>query len=157
TADGILEVTIQDLGGDPYWVLNGLDISSGMLPAPAPQLAVGGAVTGQPDVVGLTEEQLQGIVQAAIARWAAAGLDGSRLATLQQVQFQIADLGGSGALGLTGLGSRLVTLDATAAGHGWFVDATPLDDSEFALAGGLEGRALAGSGAEGRMDLLTVV
>src|SRR5262249_11124810 len=33
----------------------------------------------------------------------------------------------------------------------------PLDDSEFALAGGLEGRALAGSGAEGRMDLLTVV
>src|SRR5204863_8404462 len=63
----------------------------------------------------------------------------------------------SGALGLTGLGGMVVTLDATAAGHGWFVDPTPGDDSEFALAGGVEGRAPAGSAAAGRMDLLTVV
>jgi hypothetical protein len=55
------------------------------------------------------------------------------------VQYQIGTLGGS-ALGLTVLGAPLVTLDATAAGYGWFVDANPVD-----------------SPALGRMDLLTVV
>jgi hypothetical protein len=156
-ADGILDVTIQDLGGDPYWVINGLDIWTTTDPGQAPQLAVGGAVTGRPDVAALTADQLQSIVNAAIARWAAAGLDAGRLATLQQVQFQIGNFGGSGVLGMTALGGRVVTLDATAAGHGWFIDPTPGDDSEFALAGGVEGRALAGSAASGRMDLLTVV
>jgi hypothetical protein len=42
-----------------------------------------------------------------------------------------------------------VTIDPTAAGYGWFVDATPAADSEFL--------ATPGSPAYGRMDLLTVV
>jgi hypothetical protein len=47
----------------------------------------------------------------------------------------------------------IIELDSDAAGHGWFVDPTPGDDVEF----GPDGRALAGSGAAGTMDLLTVV
>jgi hypothetical protein len=46
-----------------------------------------------------------------------------------------------------------IDLDRDAAGHGWFVDPTPGDDSEFDA----DGQALAGSDAEGDIDLLTVV
>jgi len=58
------------------------------------------------------------------------------------VEFQVGDLSGQ-ILGLTGNGT--VFIDADAAGYGWFVDPTPLDDSEFT-----------GGTAEG-MDLLTAV
>ena len=64
-------------------------------------------------------------------------------------------------LGLVFLASyslRAITIDATAAGYGWFVDTTPDDASEFE-ASDTEGvlRAAKGSLAEGKMDLLTVV
>ena len=36
---GHARVTIQDLGGDPYWVVNGLDIWTTTDPGQAPQLA----------------------------------------------------------------------------------------------------------------------
>jgi hypothetical protein len=48
---------------------------------------------------------------------------------------------------------NVIELDIDAAGHGWFVDPTPGDDSEFAA----DGRALAGAGAEGDIDLLTAI
>src|SRR5262245_54146298 len=51
-----------------------------------------------------------------------------------------------------------VVLSPTAAGHGWFIDPTPEDDSEFATP--LTATALAartGSDAYGRYDLLTVL
>lgn len=49
-------------------------------------------------------------------------------------------------------------LDRDAAGHGWFVDGTPAENEEFRRQRGQEGLAArAGSLAEGRMDLLTVV
>ena len=73
------------------------------------------------------------------------------------MQYQIATLSG-GELGMTGLDSTVVTLDATAAGYGWFVDPTPADNSEFTVRiGASEEDALPGSPAYGRMDLLTVV
>ena len=31
-ADGLLDVTIQDLGGDPYWVINGIDVCGRVSP-----------------------------------------------------------------------------------------------------------------------------
>ena len=45
--------------------------------------------------------------------------------------------------------TQFIWLDVNAAGHGWFVDPTPADDSEF-------GATLADSPAAGRADLLTV-
>ena len=47
-------------------------------------------------------------------------------------------------------------IDVNAAGYGWFVDGTPLDDAEFDLLIG-ELTASQESVAMGRMDLLTVV
>ena len=52
----------------------------------------------------------------------------------------------------------VITLDLDAAGHGWFVDQTPLVTEEFAATGDPHVFvADAGSDAEGRIDLLTVL
>ncbi|HRD93662.1 MAG TPA: tandem-95 repeat protein, partial [Accumulibacter sp.] len=51
-----------------------------------------------------------------------------------------------------------ITLSPTAAGHGWFIDPTPSDNSEFLpTSNPLEWIARPGGGAEGRMDLRTVL
>jgi hypothetical protein len=51
-----------------------------------------------------------------------------------------------------------VTFSADAAGRGWFVDATPGQDEEFAPGGpGSPLVALPGSAAAGKEDLLTAV
>jgi hypothetical protein len=107
---------------------------------------LGGAVVGDAEAGGLTREMLAPIAAEAIARWAAAGIDPGALATLRQIDFRIADLDGS-ALGLASQG--VIWIDRVAAGYGWFVDATPTDDSEF---GSTESDP-----ARGRIDLLTVV
>jgi Matrixin len=51
-----------------------------------------------------------------------------------------------------------ITLDLDAAGHGWFIDATPFDNSEF-LPTSNPGEWIAkpGSAAEGKMDMLSVL
>jgi hypothetical protein len=64
------------------------------------------------------------------------------------------------AFGLAPTGrTRTITrlLDRTAAGHGWFVDPTPLQDEEFR--GGADGPLTAAptGPAAGKMDLLTAV
>jgi hypothetical protein len=118
-----------------------------------PQLAAGGGVTGA--VPALTEAELAPVVQEAVALWAASGLSAAQVTELQAVQYQIAALGG-GALGLTVLGMPVVTLDATAAGYGWYVD--PGFGSVFGNAVTSQDlQAAPGSPAFGRMDLLTVV
>jgi CSLREA domain-containing protein len=63
------------------------------------------------------------------------------------VEIAIADLPGA-TLGLATHNS--ITIDTNAAGHGWFIDNTPLDDSEFDA-------SLTDSVAPRGMDLLTVV
>lgn len=47
---------------------------------------------------------------------------------------------------------RSVLLDANAAGYGWYIDPTPLDDREF-----ISGVRLSAADAGLRMDLLTAV
>jgi hypothetical protein len=66
------------------------------------------------------------------------------------VGIAVSDLPG---LVLARYNGNVIELDRDAAGHGWFVDPTPGDDSEF----GVDGKALAGSGAEGDIDLLTAI
>jgi hypothetical protein len=105
----------------------------------------------------LTAAELAPVAQEAVARWAAAGLDAAGLGKLNAVEYQIVALGG-GVLGLASVGGQVVSLDATAAGYGWFVDPISPDDTEFGtrIAAG-EFQASPGSQAFGRMDLLTVV
>ena len=102
----------------------------------------------------LTEDQVLALIDAAAARWGELGADEIALGDLEGVEFRVDDLP-TGVLGL--VQGRVVTLDATAAGLGWFVDATPGDDAEFP---GLEDGALvadADSPAAGRVDLLTAL
>jgi hypothetical protein len=91
----------------------------------------------------------------AIARWAATGLTAARLQLLRSVSITMTDLPAD-VLGQT-IGKRIY-LDATAAGHGWYVDATPKSSSEFDSPLSLtERKALGASEAAGKMDLLTVL
>jgi hypothetical protein len=116
-----------------------------------PELAAdgeGAGPLGQP----LDETELSGIRQAALARLTGAGINPGSLATLATVQLQVAALP-PGYLGLAYPASDRIVLDASAAGHGWFVDPTPLTDEEFAA----DGSALVSGPASGRIDLLTVV
>ena len=59
----------------------------------------------------------------------------------------------------TGTGNTAtITLDTNAAGHGWFIDATPGDNSEYlATSDANVWIAKAGSTAEGKMDMLSVL
>jgi hypothetical protein len=55
------------------------------------QLVAGVPNPGGGKVAPLTPEEIQPIVQEAIARWAAAGIDPARLSTLSHVTFGISD------------------------------------------------------------------
>ncbi len=120
-----------------------------------PLLAAQGEGPGAPEGTSLTAAQLDAAAAQAIERWVASGLSEAESAKLKAVTFTVADLE-AGRLGETD--GLTIVLDRDAAGWGWFADATPTDDAEFA-AGVVrtEQRAGAGSRAHSRMDLLTVV
>jgi hypothetical protein len=85
---------------------------------------------------------------AAVQRWSEL-LAGADPIMLEGVNIRITDLSGD-LLGLT-VGDTIY-IDSDAAGHGWFVDETPLDDAEFS-----NGTATLASTAHDRMDLLSVL
>ena len=133
-------------------------------PPVTPLLAVSGGVASTTGVLGdhdLSAAELAGIVEAAFDRWASAGLSATQLAMLQSLDFSVTDLGGD-ALGFELPGHVLIDNDG--AGFGWFVDATPLDDAEFAYAAGVGSNvtdrwlwADPSQVPAGDMDLLTAV
>ena len=89
------------------------------------------------------------LVLVCVLAWLAIRLAGADLALLEKLgalPFVIADLPGA-LLGQT-FADRIV-IDRDAAGSGWFVDPTPLDDVEFATG--------AASLAAARFDLLSAV
>ena len=97
----------------------------------------------------LTQTELNPIIEEAIQRWSVSGLvDDAGLQQLNDVNFQITDLEG---LMLGKATDTTVFIDNTAAGHGWFIDTTLWDDSEFDTDDSFTGEA------DNRMDLLTVV
>jgi hypothetical protein len=99
---------------------------------------------------------IAGSVEEAVRRWTASGMvTTAQLAALGSVDYVIADLS-PGILAMAG-GGR-ITIDIDAAGHGWFIDATPGDDSEFTVVtAATERTALESSAAFDRIDLLTVL
>jgi PKD repeat protein len=108
------------------------------------QLAAGGLPSG--DVAPLTAGELQPVVREAIGRWAAAGIDSQQVNALHQVTVGIAAFPRPW-LGMAFPGA--VWIDQDAAGHGWYLEASPASDAVFP--------AVPGSPASGKMDLLTVV
>jgi hypothetical protein len=116
-----------------------------LIAASAASQPIGAEPISQIDLAAITAE--------AKNRLAQTGLDAATLAKLEQVSVQIANLDGE-LLGLE-MGDTIL-IDTDAAGHGWFIDATPGDDVEFTTDDDGELTATAGPAA-GRMDLLTVV
>jgi len=103
----------------------------------------------------LSEYELQAVVDEARKRWMASGVvDQEDLDQIDRLDIKITRLGGL-LLGQTR--GETVYIDRDAAGHGWFVDVTPGDSSEFDVMSNGELQAQASSAAYGRMDLLTVV
>ncbi|MGH7140468.1 MAG: Calx-beta domain-containing protein, partial [Pirellulales bacterium] len=108
--------------------------------------------------------QVSKMVAAGAVRWLEAGMPLTTvIADLRGLRIAVQDLPGS-VLGEavprgTAAGqSPEIIIDTNAAGYGWFVDRTPLDDSEFAeLVAPSERLAIGSSPAVGRVDLLTVV
>jgi uncharacterized repeat protein (TIGR01451 family) len=107
------------------------------------------------NVISLTQSEVSAMVQAAIARWSESGISAKDFARLQSFSYEIADLP-EGQLAV--LKGNHITIDTTAAGHGWFFDSTPSDDNEFAVpVPNQELQTTEYSSAHGRVDLLTVL
>jgi hypothetical protein len=103
----------------------------------------------------LNPAELTWMVQAAIERWRASAISAEDMARLQAVTFEIGDLPEGQVASASG--SR-ITIDESAAGYGWFVDVSPMEDSEFEVpVPDREFQTTEFSPAFGRMDLLTVV
>jgi hypothetical protein len=118
-------------------------------PVPAMQYAAAAGV----GAAALDDGTLQSVVQAALARLTAAGIDSDVVRQLASAHFFVANSLLPGALGETFTATNTVLISADAAGNGWFVDPTPLEDEEFAA----DGTALPGSAAAGHADLLTTM
>ncbi|QDU11903.1 choice-of-anchor Q domain-containing protein [Gimesia aquarii] len=81
-------------------------------------------------------------------------LNPSQNETLEQIDIQVVDLEGN-TLGRAVSGT--IYIDANAAGYGWFVDATPGDNSEFQVESQLSLIALPETDAAGHVDLWSVI
>ena len=113
-------------------------------------------MTGDAAVVTITQDELDGIVAAAKQLWTAAlGAGDPRLAVLDNIVVLAGNLP-DGMLGET-MGAQII-IDMSAQGWGWFVDPSPLGNSEFpvAVASGVFA-ADPTSPAYGHMDLLSTV
>jgi hypothetical protein len=105
----------------------------------------------------LTQAELDSVVAAAIGQWALAGASAAQLAALHATTFSVADLSG---VTIGEETSGHITIDIDAAGHGWFVDPTPSDNSEFTHAANAASTDLytdPSNAAAGHLDLLTAV
>jgi hypothetical protein len=107
----------QNSGFNLYW-----------FSTPAPLLAAANESKSGSVTAALSVTQLQGVVDAAQTRWAAVGLSNEILNRMKAVQFVIADLPSSN-LGVA-FPNQIMT-DRDAAGHGWFIDPTPMVDEEY--------------------------
>jgi hypothetical protein len=124
-------------------------------PAPEMLVAATQATTAAPADGTLTQAQLEPIIAAAFDRWSTALGGADVWAALEGVVFAVGDLKGQALAQTVG---NVIIIDVNAAGHGWFIDATPYDDNEFPSRspdGTLN--APASSMAYRRIDLLTVV
>jgi len=128
----------------------GIGLASVFIPVP---LAAGSAGQGGTDTLSL--QQIVPLAFQAQSLWLEAGAD---IVPLDNIVFEIADLPGT-LLALVSLetGTTRLVLDIDAAGHGWFVDPTPVFSEEFAGVISAEARFAATGAASGRMDLLTVL
>ena len=109
------------------------------------------AVVGDDNI--LSQAELDLLVEAAIERWIDAGA--TRRAGRGDARRRVRR-GRHGRHLCRTSTSGVINIDSDGAGYGWFVDATPGEDSEFD-GSGTRLTADAGGAAEGKLDLLTVL
>jgi autotransporter-associated beta strand protein len=118
-SDGVLDIRFQDFGGqDGNFVVSGIEISAGRLPSDMPLLAVGDPLDC--GAASITTADLAPVVAEAAARWLATGLTPDQAATLENVRYRVADLGGA-YLGLADVATNSIHIDDDAARLGWSV------------------------------------
>jgi len=86
------------------------------------------AASGMVSDEDLAVNDLSTIISAALARWEAAGITVDQVDVLRGAIFSVGDLAG---LALGSTNEHAINIDINAAGYGWFVDPTPMDDNEF--------------------------
>jgi hypothetical protein len=147
--DNLLGASDQMTGG------NTEPISGGSIVIHQNERVAGGAIVGGQDAPAVSIAEVQPLVSQAIANWARAGASTAELEAMRAASVRVFNLPDD----LAGVeGAGVIWIDGNAAGHGWFIDATPADHREFAAVGaGGEYLALPGSPAYGRVDLLTVL
>jgi hypothetical protein len=137
---------------DPAHPAVPLATGTGVIIPQEAQIATGTPTNAPGGITLSSAEQLSFTLQAAEARWVQAG---AKLSAFRDVQVTIAHLTGQ-ILAYTN--GTTITLDADAAGFGWFMDPTPSTDSEFRTTGNaVVFKAVPSSQAAGHMDLLTVL
>ena len=95
-----------------------------------------------------------------LAAWQRSAQLSALIASAQQTLTGFTDLPATALGQTTGEGaSAAITLDQNAAGHGWYIDSTPLDNTDDYLptSNPEVWKAKAGSAAAGKMDLLSVL
>jgi hypothetical protein len=106
----------------------------------SPLLAAGGSIDPVADVTAVTTDDVDALMDAAIDRWALAGVSEADLERLSNVTADVVDLPSDMLGGATGSG---ILIDVNAAGYGWHTDSAI---------------TVSGTAVEpGRMDLLTVI
>jgi hypothetical protein len=140
-----------DISAFAYGASGWLPLAGAVTPGLQALRGLGGATPPSASVVPLTQSAAQTFVGSALARLQQDGVSPQLTAQLGSVSVTVGTLGGN-VLAQADPQTGRVILDADAAGYGWFVDSTPLQDTEFA-----GGQAIAGSAAAGRMDLLTAM
>jgi RHS repeat-associated protein len=121
---------------------------------PAFQLFAG-ATSAPGHAVAITQAEVKALLPAAIDAWRAAGLGAADVRELEGVSVQVGNLGTS-ILGLETAGT--ITINQTAAGYNWYVNASTGSNQASGLVGpGGETVARAGSPAADDVDLLTVL
>ena len=120
---------------------------------PAALHVAGGIASESSDGPTLSAAIPDGLLARALADWMAAGLSTQQRDLLAGVTFVVADLPGSQLGAAT---PTTVYLDSDAAGHGWFIDATPEGDQEFEGIGTTSRNAIDPQAVD-RIDLLSVV
>ena len=146
------------VGGDHKFKIKTTDakgvssISAGTFTV-ANALMVGASAAPLGSVESIGDSQLAPIVTEAISRLEAQF--GSQVETaLAGVKIEVTNLSGK----MLGEASgKTILIDNDAAGYGWFVDSTPLDDAEFTRLASNTLTAPSGGAADQRADLLTAV
>ncbi|WP_417385101.1 choice-of-anchor Q domain-containing protein [Gimesia sp.] len=107
----------------------------------------------QIDAKSVTQADAESVLEVVVEQ-VSPQLTSDQRETLETVNIEVIDLS-AGTLGRAVPGT--IYIDVNAAGYGWFVDATPTDNSEFSFSSELSLIALPDSEAAGHVDLWTVI